>query len=84
MEHTVPYRTYWVAWLCLLVITLVMVFVTIPGVLIAGMIVKASIIALWFMHLRYEPLGFTLAIVLGTLLTGLLLFALIAPDGTAM
>jgi hypothetical protein len=48
------YRTYWIAWLVLLVITLAMVFIGNPTVLITGMTLKATIIGLWFMHLKYE------------------------------
>ncbi len=80
----VNYRTYWLAWLCLLCITLAMLFIGKPAVLIAGMILKASIIGLWFMHLRYERLDFVLCILVGIFVTGLLLFGLIAPDGRAM
>lgn len=87
MDETAPlssYRSYWSAWLFLLFVTIVMVFSGSAPVLIAGMLVKASVIALWFMHLRNERRDFTLLLVAGTLVTGLLLFALIAPDGAAM
>lgn len=80
----VNYSTYWLAWLCLLVITLAMVFIGSPPVLVAGMVLKAAIISLWFMHLRYEHVDLVLCVVLGIFATGLLLFLLIAPDGTAM
>lgn len=78
------YKTYWLAWLCLLFITLTMVFIGSSPVLIAGMTLKATIIGLWFMHLRYERKGFVLCITLGIFLTAALLFGLIAPDGRAM
>ena len=74
------YKSYWAAWLILLGITILMVLVTAPAVLIAGMMVKAAIIALFFMHLRYERLDLTLWIVLLILFLAVLLFGLIVPD----
>ncbi|MFQ5843574.1 MAG: hypothetical protein ACE5JG_01150 [Planctomycetota bacterium] len=79
-----PYRSYWRAWVVLLGITLFMVLVTHPPVLLAGMGVKALIITLWFMHLRHERLDFALYVLVGVFLTALVLFGLIAPDGSAM
>lgn len=84
MERAAGYGTYWAAWLLLLGITLAMVLTGHPVVLLGGILLKATIIVLWFMHLRYERLDFTLVIVLGTLLTALVLFGLIVPDGRAM
>jgi hypothetical protein len=78
------YRTYWIAWFVLLGLTIVMVFLATPVVLIAGMTVKAAIIGLIFMHLRYERLLFVLYILLGIFATALILYGLIAPDGKAM
>lgn len=78
------YGTYWKAWLSLLAVTLVMVLASHPAVLVGGILVKASIIALFFMDLRYERLDFALGMALPILLTGFVLFALIAPDGRAM
>ena len=75
---------YFRAWLLLLAITIVMVVLQNPALLIAGMSVKAFVIALWFMHLRYERLDFTLYVLLGLFATALVLFGLIAPDGLAM
>lgn len=84
MEHAIPYRTYWLAWITLLAITLVMVFIVHPAILILGMALKATIIVLWFMHLKYERLEFALGVSLAVVATGLLLFGLISPDGLAM
>lgn len=80
----VAYRTYWLAWLTLLVITLGMVFVQLQAVLVLGMIAKATIIGAWFMHLRYERLEFTIIIMASIFVTALILFGLIVPDGLAM
>ena len=44
------------------------------------MLTKASIIGANFMHLRSERLPLVLTVVVGLLVTGLILFALIAPD----
>lgn len=79
----VPSRTYWVAWLALLAITVAMVAIGHPGLIIAGMAAKASIIALWFMHLRYERVVLLLTVALAIVATNLLLFGLIAVDGMA-
>ena len=83
-HREVDYRTYWLAWLCLLVITVAMVFIGTSTVLLAGMTLKAAIIGLWFMHLRFERLGLVASVALGTFATGLILFLLIYPDGRAM
>ncbi len=84
-SHTaVDYRTYWLAWLALLLITLAMVFIGSRPVLITGMTLKAAIICLWFMHLRYERLDLLLCVILGIFATALVLFGLIASDGRLM
>lgn len=77
----VAYRTYWIVWVVLLAITLAMVTVGSKPVLLGGMALKASIIAAWYMHLKYEKPFFVACIALGILATGFLLFGLIAPDG---
>lgn len=84
-EHASPdFKIYWLAWGALLILTLLMVFFVEPAVLIAGMLVKGGIIALWFMDLRHELWGFTVGVTLMILGTGALLFFLIIPDGLAM
>lgn len=84
-ETTTPnYRIYWKAWLILLGITVLMLVVNDPSFLAAGMAAKATIIALWFMHLKYERKDFTLLVALSIVVFSLVLFALIAPDGLAM
>ncbi len=80
---------YWRIWFVLLVLTLVMVFIdqsplsrsVLVLVLVAAMLAKVSLIAGYFMHLRFEKLNLILIVLVGLLITGLLLFALIAPDG---
>ncbi len=77
------YRPYWIAWGILLALTLVMIGVANPPVLIAGMALKASIIALWFMHLRHEKPLLVAVVALALLGTTLILFGLTAVDGLA-
>ena len=80
---------YWRIWFVLLVLTLVMVFIDqspltrnlLVLVLVGVMLVKVSLIAGYFMHLRFEKLNLILVVLVGLLITGLLLFVLIAPDG---
>jgi len=83
------WKLYWGVWSILLVLTLIMVYldqtslarpVLVP-ILIVAMMVKATLIAGYFMHLRFEGLGMILVVAVGILATGLVLFVLIAPDG---
>jgi cytochrome c oxidase subunit IV len=81
-------RTYWITWAVLLVFTLAMLWAdgaSIPRAtflvfMIAAMLTKASIIAGNFMHLRTERAGLVATVVIGLLVTGLVLYVLIAPD----
>ena len=79
-----PYRTYWIAWLILLGLTLLMVGVSHPAVLLGGIALKSTIIALWFMHLRWERMRLGLAVAIAIVATTLVLFALIAVDAKSM
>lgn len=89
MNSTKAYRTYILVWLTLLVLTVVTWLVSyvhlgMLNVTVAMLIAsaKAALVALFFMHLRYEsrllwafaifPLGFLLLIVGGTLVDVLL------------
>ncbi len=86
MTHS---RPYWRIWVILLVLTLVMVFVdqsplsrgALILVLVAAMLSKAALIGAYFMHLRFETVSLVVTVVVGLLITGIILFALIAPDG---
>ena len=82
--HMPTYRTYWIAWAVLLVITLAMVFIGSKPVLAGGMLVKATIISLLYMHLKFERMGLVLTVVLGIFATTALLVVLLVPDGMAM
>ena len=92
MENNVTgnWKLYWGVWSILLALTLIMVYLDqtnlarplLVTILIAAMMVKAGLIAGYFMHLRFERLGLILLVLVGLLATGVVLFALIAPDGT--
>ena len=83
------YRTYWRTWFLLLVLTLIMVVmdqVNAPRavllvVLLSAMLTKAILIGGNFMHLRYEKPSLAITVAATLLLTGAVLFFLIAPDG---
>jgi hypothetical protein len=75
------YRNYWIAWAILLAITLLMLIVGNPLLLIVGITVKASIIALWFMHLKFERRDFLLYVLLGLFATSVVMIWLIYLDG---
>lgn len=85
----VGYGIYWRTWFLLLALTLVMVFldqasisrVVLVWILVMAMLIKASLIGAYFMHLRFEKLSLVFTVAVGLLLTAAALFFLIAPDG---
>ncbi len=81
--HT-HYALYWKMWGVLLGLTVGMVLITNPALLLVGITVKAGIIMMVFMHLRYEHVRLLLAVMLGIFFTSLVLYGLIVPDGMAM
>ncbi len=88
-HHEVNYKTYWLTWFVLLILTFGMIPIsgsTLPrGVfvllLLLAMLAKATFILGTFMHLRFEKAALILMVVLGISLTAAALFAGIAPDG---
>ena len=82
-------KLYWRIWLVLLGLSLLMVVVDqsaaprvlLGGVLIAAMLVKATLIGGYFMHLRFERKSLIWMVVLSLLLLGTILFVLLIPDG---
>lgn len=92
MEGVTSYRTYWVTWSILLALTALMLvmeaarFSVVFTVLflVVAMLIKATLIGGWFMHLRFERAALVVSVVAGTLATAAFLFLLIAPDGAAM
>ena len=79
---------YWRVWGVLLAFTVTMLWldtVALPrvafvAVMVGAMLVKAALIAGYFMHLRVERATLTWTVVVGLLGTGAVLYALIAPD----
>lgn len=83
------YGLYWRIWGILLALTLGMIVfdqLAVPRlllvlVLVTAMLLKAAMIAGYFMHLKFERLILVLSVLFGLLVNGAILFALIAPDG---
>jgi caa(3)-type oxidase subunit IV len=89
VDHTAHnLKTYWQIWGMLLALTTVMLFldqVSMPRalfvtVMVAAMLTKASLIAAFFMHLKYEHPFLRASFVVGLMINGAFLFALIIPD----
>jgi len=83
-----PYRVYLITWAILLVITVAMLAAELfhlPRIflvlfLLAFMMVKASMIAGNFMHLRFERRNLSWMVGLGILVTSLILYTFITPE----
>jgi len=81
-------RTYWITWSVLLACTVVMLWADAASLprtafvvfMVAAMLTKASIIGANFMHLKAERVPLITTVVVGLLVTGAILYALIAPD----
>ncbi|MDP6581928.1 MAG: cytochrome C oxidase subunit IV family protein [Vicinamibacterales bacterium] len=86
MQTTI--RFYWITWTILLVLTVLMLLIDqspLPRllfvlVMLVAMLVKASIIAANFMHMRFERIALAWMVVIGLLINGAILFGLIVPD----
>ena len=88
-DHTAHnLKTYWQIWGMLLALTLVMLFLDqapLPPtlfviIMVAAMLTKASLIAAFFMHLKYEHRFLQATLVVGLLINGAFMFALFIPD----
>ena len=88
-DHTAhSLKTYWQIWGMLLALTVVMLFLDqapLPQtlfvvIMVAAMLTKASLIAAFFMHLKYEHPFLQGTLVIGLLINGTFLFALVIPD----
>ncbi|HXQ28573.1 MAG TPA: cytochrome C oxidase subunit IV family protein [Gemmatimonadales bacterium] len=92
MHNPMRYRSYWISWSALLALTVVMLATeTVPmyhtialALLLVAMVVKATVITAWFMHLRFERAALVVSVVGATVLTAVVLFGLIVPDGMAV
>ena len=88
MERVTAVRTYWVCWSILLILTVIMLLLEGSGFprgaailfLVFAMLLKATVIGGWFMHLRYEHVALVAAVVGATLATAAVLFFLLIPD----
>ena len=88
MARATSVRTYWVCWGILLVLTAIMLLTegsSFPRgaavlFLVVAMLIKATVIGGWFMHLRYEQVALVAAVVGATLATAAVLFFLLIPD----
>ena len=88
-DHTAgSLKTYWRIWGMLLALTLVMLFLDqapmpqplFVTIMVAAMLTKASLIAAYFMHLKYEHRFLQATLVVGLLINGAFMFALFVPD----
>jgi caa(3)-type oxidase subunit IV len=92
MHNPMRYRSYWISWGVLLALTVAMLATeTVPlyrsialGLLLVAMLIKATVIAAWFMHLRFERAALVVSVVGATVLTAIVLFGLIVPDSIAV
>lgn len=78
------YRTYWTVWVILLGLTLAMVFLGAKPVVVGGILAKAGLITMLYMHLAQERPRLVWTVLLGIFLTSAVLVTLIIPDGKAM
>ena len=78
------YRAYWIAWLVLLLLTVSMVLLGAKPAMVGGMLAKAGIITLLYMHLVHEKKRLLWTVLLGIFLTSAVLVGLLIPDGRAM
>jgi caa(3)-type oxidase subunit IV len=88
-DHTVQnLKTYWQIWGKLLALTVVMLFLDqapLPPtlfvvIMVAAMLTKASLIAAYFMHLKYEHRFLQATFVVGLVINATFMFALFIPD----
>jgi caa(3)-type oxidase subunit IV len=85
-----PYRTYWITWAILLVITVGMLLAEALHLprwflvlfLLAFMMVKAVMIGGNFMHLRYEKRNLAVMVAGGILVTSLILYLFIVNESS--
>jgi cytochrome c oxidase subunit IV len=84
------YRGYWIIWAVLLTATVSMVFIgesqmheaSKALLLLVGSSIKATLIIFFYMHLRFERLNLILVVLVGIFVTGILMFAIPAYDGS--
>lgn len=87
-----PYRIYWITWAALLVITVMMLGAEMFHMsrwflivfLVGFMMVKASMIAGNFMHLRFERRNLVIMVAVSLLATSLILFTILTPESASV
>lgn len=87
--HSDSYKTYWLLWVVLLVVTVTMIFIGESGMteapkallLLMGSSIKATLIVFFYMHLRFEKMPLVLTVLVGIFVTSVLMFAIPAYDG---
>ena len=83
-------KRYWITWGILLAFTVMMLWMdgaafphtAFVVAMLAAMLTKASLIGANFMHLRAERATLVLTVVVGLLVTGAILYLVIAPDAS--
>ena len=78
------YKSYWIAWVILLALTLIMISISSKALLIGGILVKSVIIGAWFMHLKHERAILIWSVVAGVLFAGFLFFLISFDAGTSL
>lgn len=87
-ESAHPYRSYWITWIILLVITVGMLAAEafhlpdwfLIGFLLLFMAVKATMIAGNFMHLRHEKRNLAVMVGAGIVVTSLILYTYVSYE----
>ncbi len=88
-HDTIQYKTYFLTWLSLLILTFVIIFLgklpfsreLITILLVIAMLFKVALIGGYFMHLRFERFWLILAVAFSLLFFGGVLYFLTMPDG---
>ena len=88
MSGTSNLKLYWLIWGVLLALTLVMLLLDqapLPRALfvvmiVGAMLLKAALIAAYFMHLRFERVALAASVLVGLVINATILYGLILPD----
>ena len=88
MANESGYKQYWLIWGVLLVLTVVMLAIDqapLPRalfviVIVGAMLIKALLIAAYFMHLKFESVALAMGVLVGLLINATILYGLIIPD----
>ena len=83
------YKTYWILWVVLLVLTVTMIFIGESSIaqtpqalmLLLGSSIKAGLIIFFYMHLRFERASLIFVVLVGIFVTSIMMFVVPAYDG---